>query len=76
MKGCVADGKLNAFTKRFTILPNIHPFMHSFSHSDCQLVCSGAVRMMSRAQGHLDFQLGGAGDQLVTSCNQPTSSTS
>ena len=52
----------------FTILPNIHPFMHMHNHTlmaesttqgDSQL---GAVRVRRLAQGHLDTHLGGAGD--------------
>ena len=58
-------------------LPNIHPFMHTFTHRwRCQArrvtaSSSGAVRGSCLAQGHVNTQLGGAGDQtrnpLVTS---------
>jgi hypothetical protein len=56
-------------SKRFTILPNIHPFMHTFiQRRRCQprratASLSGAVRVRRLAQGHLDTQLGGAGDR-------------
>ena len=53
-------------SKRFTILPNIHPFMHTFTHrrwcpphKACLL---GAVRGRRLAQWHLDTPLGRAGD--------------
>jgi hypothetical protein len=56
-------------SKRFTILPNIHPFTHTFTHRRRSLPrratasSSGAVRVRRLAQGHLDTQLGGAGDR-------------
>ena len=55
-------------SKRFTILPSIHPFMHTFTYQ-CQpcmeIASSLAVRLNCLAQGHLDTQsrLGGSGDQ-------------
>ena len=56
-------------SKRCTILPHIHPFMHTFTHrrrcQPCKATASssGAVRVRCLAQGHLDNQLGGAGDR-------------
>ena len=58
------NGKWTAFTvysacltsghsKYFTISPNIHPFMHTFTHSHSD-GSSGAVRVRCLAQGHLD----------------------
>ena len=55
--------------KRFTILPHIHPFIHTFTHRRRRQPCkatvssSGAVRVRRLAHGHLDIQLGGAGDR-------------
>ena len=42
-------------SKRFTIPPHIHPFMHTFTHRrrDCRRA-SGAVRVRCLTQGHLD----------------------
>ena len=55
-------------SKRFTILSNIHPFMHTFTHRQrrqprkATASSSGAVKLRCLAQGHLDT-LGGAGDR-------------
>ena len=61
------NGKLNAcsHSKGFTILSNIHPFMHTFITSWQSQPCkaSGAVSGRRLAQEHLNTQLGGAGDQ-------------
>ena len=67
----------SSHSKRFTIVPSIHPFMLTFTHrrwcQQCRAAASssGAVTVMCLAQGHLDTQLGGAGDRtnnlLVTS---------
>ena len=66
-------------SKRFTIQPNIHPFMHAFTHEfqprRATAGWSGVVRVRRRlAQGHLlhtPLGGGGAGDRtsnlLVTS---------
>ena len=63
-------------SKYFTTLPNIHPFMHTFTQrwrcQPCKTTASssGAVRVRRLAQGHLDT-LGGAGDRPS---NHPTTS--
>ena len=55
--------------KRFTISPQILPFIHTFTHRRwCQprkvpASSSGAVRVRCLAHGYLDTQLGGAGDR-------------
>ena len=55
-------------SKCFTILPNIHPFIHTCTHQQqCQLCkatarSSGAIKVRCLAQGHLDTRQGGAGD--------------
>ena len=55
-------------SRRFTILPNIHLFMHTFTHrlkcQPCKATASssGAVRVRYLAQGYLNT-LGGAGDE-------------
>ena len=61
-------------TSALQLLPNIHPFMHTVTHRlrcqhshDNQLV--GGVRCLT--QGHLDTQLGGAGDRT---CDLPVAS--
>ena len=56
-----------ATLKHFTILPNNHPFMLTFTHRrrcpcNAKTSSSGAVRVRDLAPGHLDIQLGGAGD--------------
>ena len=72
-----ADGKRAAFIQRFfsnqwpfkalyNIASHIHPFMHTFTHrrrgrQPCKT--SGALRVRCLAQGHVDIQLGGAGDR-------------
>ena len=55
----------SALSKRFTILPNIHPFTHRRRCQPCKATASssGAVRGRCLTQGHLDTKLGGAGDQ-------------
>ena len=64
--GCIYTA---LFSKCFTILPKIHPFMHTFTHRRRSqprketASSSGAVRARRLAQGHLDTQLGGAGDR-------------
>ena len=51
-------------SKCFTILPNIHPFMHTDGGvSKAPASCSRAVMVRCLSQGHLDTQPGGAGDQ-------------
>ena len=62
-------------SKSFTICPNIHPFMHTFTAESTTIaVRSVAVRVRCFAQGQHDALLGGAGDRTsnlpVTS--QPT----
>ena len=71
----------NGQSKRFTMLPHIHPFMHTHTHRRWRRPrkatdgSSGAVR--ARCQRHLDTQLGGAGDRnQQPSSYQPTHSTS
>ena len=63
---------ISGHSKRLTILPNNHPFMHTFTHrrrrQPCKAIASwsGAVRVRCLAQGHLDTQqqeLTGVGDQ-------------
>ena len=51
-------------SKHFTIWPNIHPFTHTFTHQPCKATASSsvAIRLRCLAHGHLDTQLGGAGD--------------
>ena len=56
-------------SKPFTIMPNIHLFMHTFTHrrrsQPCKHVRVNHARVRRLAQGHLDilaFRLGGAGD--------------
>ena len=50
-------------SKHFTILPNIHPFIHTFTHRrrsqprKTTASSSGAVRVRCLAQGHLDTRL-------------------
>ena len=64
-------------SKRFTLMPNIHPFMPTFTlRRRCEprkrtASWSGAVRGRRLAQGHLDAQLGGAG---VRTSNLPVTS--
>ena len=49
--------------KHFTILPNFHPFMHTFPHRRRSQPCKATVMLRCLAQGHLDTQLSGAGDR-------------
>ena len=64
-------------SKCITIFPNIQPFTHQWRSQPCTATASwsGAVRVSCPAQGHLDAQLGGAGDRtgdlLVTSRPAP-----
>ena len=58
-------------SKRFTTLPNIHPFMHTFTDRRCRPLkatasSSGTVRVRCLAQGHLDTPLVGAGIEPAT----------
>ena len=60
----------SGYSKRFTVVSNIHPSIHVFTHRRRYQPCkgtassSGAVRGSCLAQGHLDTRrLGGAGDR-------------
>ena len=60
-------------SKRFIILPSIHPLMHTFTHRRrCQLCKAtasslGAVKVRCIAQGHLDtIARGSPGFELAT----------
>ena len=67
VNGLLSYGALltSGHSKRFTILTNIHPFMHTFTRrrwrQRCQATASssGAVRARRLAQGHLHTRLGG-----------------
>ena len=56
-------------SKCFTILPHIHPFIHTFTHQrrcqPCRATASwsGAVRVRCLYQGHFETRRGGTGDQ-------------
>ena len=57
----------------YTILPNIQLIMHTFTHrwQPCKATASLVVRVRRLAQGHLNTELKGAGDQT---CNLPVTS--
>ena len=63
--GIHSHGKNGKWT---AILPNYHPFMHTFTHQrwsqPCKVTTSWfrAVRVRRLARGHLDTQRGGAGN--------------
>ena len=50
-----------AHPKRFTIFPDIHPFMHTFTHRQRCQPCRATAS--SSGAVDLDTQLGGAGDR-------------
>ena len=72
----------NAYpNKRFTVLTDIHPFMHTFTHRRrsqprrATASSSGATRVRRLAQGYHDTRLGGAGDRTsnLAVTSQPSS---
>ena len=54
-------------SNRYTILPNIHPFLHTFTHRRHVNARQQPARReqlgLGVAQGHLNTELGGAGDR-------------